>query len=101
MSKKRIARIIIGCVIAIVVVIFVVGCNSSPEPTLLLTYQADLTGIEAGTEDETMDGVRTVIERRINALGIKKSSVQVQKQEDEYNIVIQAYGDFDLRKSRI
>jgi preprotein translocase subunit SecD len=100
MSRKKLARITIGCIIAIIMVTFVAGCNSPPEPTLSLTYQADLTGIELGTEDEIMDGVKAVIERRINALGITKSSVQAQKQEDEYNIVIQASGDFDLEKTK-
>jgi preprotein translocase subunit SecD len=98
MSKNKLAGIIAGCAIAIVMVTFIAGCHSSPESTLSLAYQADLTGTEPGTEDEIMDGVKAVIERRINALGITKSSVQVQKQEDEYNIVIQISGDFDLEE---
>jgi len=98
MSKKRLVAIIIGCIIAIVVATFIAGCNSPPESTFFLTYQADLTGIEPGTEDEIMSGVKAVVERRINALGITKSTVQVQKQEDEYNVVIQISGSFDTEK---
>jgi len=35
-----------------------------------LVYQADLSDVESGTEGQVMDGVKGVIERRINALGI-------------------------------
>ena len=98
MNKKKFAGIIVGCMIAIVLVTFIAGCNSPPEPTLSLTYQADLTGVEPGTEDEIMDNVKAVIERRINALGITRSSVQVQKQEDGYDMIIDISGDFDLER---
>jgi preprotein translocase subunit SecD len=98
MSKRKIAEITVCCILGIILVAFVAGCNSPPEPTISLTYQADLTGIEPGTEGEIMNSVKAVVEGRINALGITKSSVQVQKQGDEYNIVIQISGSFDTEK---
>jgi len=65
-----------------------------------LVYQADLSDIEAGTENEIMDGVKGVIERRINALGITESTVQIQKHAGEYNIVIQIPGIADIEKAK-
>ncbi|MFW6102207.1 MAG: protein translocase subunit SecD [Chloroflexota bacterium] len=65
-----------------------------------LVYQADTSNIPAGTGDEAMKGVREVIEKRINALGITESTVQIQKQEGEYNIVIQIPGVADIEKAK-
>lgn len=65
-----------------------------------LVYQADLSGIEPGTENEIMDGVKGVVERRINALGITEPVVEIQKYEGEYNIVIQLPGIADIEKAK-
>ena len=65
-----------------------------------MVYQADVSDIEAGTADEIMEGVKGVIERRINALGITESTVQIQKQGGEYNIVIQIPGIADIEKAK-
>jgi len=65
-----------------------------------LVYQADLTDVEPGTADEIMDGVKGVIERRINALGITEPIVEIQKHEGEYNIVIQLPGIADIEKAK-
>jgi preprotein translocase subunit SecD len=65
-----------------------------------LVYQADLSGIESGTEDEIMDGVKGVIERRINALGVTEPVVEVQKQEGEYSIAIQLPGIANIEKAK-
>jgi preprotein translocase subunit SecD len=65
-----------------------------------MVYQADVSDIESGNRDEIMDGVKGVIERRINALGITESTVQIQKQEGEYNIVIQIPGIADIEKAK-
>jgi len=65
-----------------------------------LVYQADVSDIEPGTEYEVMEGVKAVIERRINALGITESTAQIQKHEGEYNIVIQIPGIADIEKAK-
>jgi preprotein translocase subunit SecD len=65
-----------------------------------LVYQADLTNVEPSTADEIMDGVKGVIERRINALGITEPVVEIQKHEGEYNIVIQLPGIADIEKAK-
>ena len=65
-----------------------------------LVYQADVSDIEPGKEDDTMRGVKGVIERRIDALGITESLVQLQKHEGEYSIVIQLPGIPDIEKAK-
>ena len=65
-----------------------------------LVYQADLTDVKPGAEDEIMDGVKGVVERRINALGITEPVVEIQKHEGEYNIVIQLPGVANIEKAK-
>ena len=65
-----------------------------------LVYQADLSDVESGTEGQVMDGVKGVIERRINALGITEPIIQVQNQEGNYNIAIQLPGVADVERAK-
>jgi len=65
-----------------------------------LVYQADVSAIEGENRDDIMEGVKGVIERRINALGITEATVQIQKQEGEYNIVIQIPGIADIERAK-
>ena len=65
-----------------------------------LVYQADLSGVEPGTEDQIMEGVRGVIERRINALGVTEPVVEIQKQAGEYSIAIQLPGIADIQQAK-
>ena len=65
-----------------------------------LVYQADVSDIEPENRDGIMEGVKGVIERRINALGITEATAQIQKREDKYNIVIQIPGVADIEKAK-
>ena len=65
-----------------------------------LVYQADVSDIEPEYRDEIMEGVKGVIERRIDALGITEPIIQLQKREGEYNIVIQLPGIADIEKAK-
>ena len=65
-----------------------------------LVYQADVSAIEPGNRDEIMKGVKGVIERRINALGISEPIVAVQEQEGEYSIAIQLPGIGDIERAK-
>jgi preprotein translocase subunit SecD len=57
-----------------------------------LVYQADLSQAEPGSEAAIMEGVKGVIERRINALGISEPVIEIQRQEGSYSIGIQLPG---------
>jgi len=65
-----------------------------------LVYQGNLSDVEPSNRDEIMDGVKGVVERRINALGITEPIVEVQKHEGEYNIVIQLPGIANIEKAK-
>ncbi|MCX6760683.1 MAG: protein translocase subunit SecD [Candidatus Nealsonbacteria bacterium] len=43
-----------------------------------LVYQADLSKIEASNKSESMEGLRDVIEKRVNFFGVKEPVIQVQ-----------------------
>jgi preprotein translocase subunit SecD len=43
-----------------------------------LIYQADLSKIEAKNKSESMEGLRDVIEKRVNFFGVKEPVIQVQ-----------------------
>jgi preprotein translocase subunit SecD len=65
-----------------------------------LVYQADASNVTPGTENEIMNGVKGVIEKRINALGVTEPAVEVQKQEGKYSIAIQLPGIADIEKAK-
>ena len=65
-----------------------------------LVYQADASNVTPGAEDEIMNGVKGVIEKRINALGVTEPVVEVQKQEGKYSIAIQLPGIADVEKAK-
>jgi preprotein translocase subunit SecD len=65
-----------------------------------LVYQADLSGVEPGAEGQIMDGVKAVIERRINALGVTAPIVQIQNQGGQYSMAIQLPGVADVEKAK-
>jgi preprotein translocase subunit SecD len=65
-----------------------------------LVYEADLSDVEPGMADEVMDGVKGVIAKRINALGITEPIIQVQNQEGNYNIAIQLPGVADIERAK-
>ena len=48
---------------------------------LHMVYQADLSSVEPGEEDSTMDGVIAVINNRINPLGVTEPVIQRQGQD--------------------
>jgi len=45
-----------------------------------LVYEADLSQIEEQGQEETMAGLRDIIERRVNLFGVKEPIVQIQKE---------------------
>lgn len=51
-----------------------------------LVYQADLSNIDSGSHSGAMDGVRDVIERRINIFGVAEPVVQTSKAGDEWRV---------------
>jgi len=65
-----------------------------------LVYQADVSDIEPEYRNEAMRGVKEVVEKRINALGITESTVRIQEYGREYNIAIELPGIADIEKAK-
>jgi preprotein translocase subunit SecD len=65
-----------------------------------LVYQANLTGIAPGTENDVMQGVKAVIEKRIDALGVANPVVEIQNQGGQYSVAVQLPGQTDIEKAK-
>lgn len=69
-----------------------------------MVYEADLSGIEAGGEDEAMAGLRDVIERRVNLFGVAEPNVQTETSRlgtdgESYRLVVELPGVTDLEQA--
>lgn len=64
-----------------------------------LTYRADVTTIAVNDRGPAVEGVRDVIERRVNALGVSESAVQTAKVGDEYRVIIEMPGVKDINQA--
>ena len=64
-----------------------------------LIYEADLSNIESGEKDASMDGIRDVIERRVNLFGVGEPIVQVNKAGDSYRLIVDLPGVTDIHQA--
>ncbi len=64
-----------------------------------LIYQADISGIEANERGVAVEGVRDVIERRVNAIGVSEPNVQTTKVSGEYRIIVELPGISDTNNA--
>ena len=54
-----------------------------------LIYQADLSDISEGDRDSAMEGVRDVIERRINTFGVSEPRITTSKAGENWRLVVE------------
>ncbi len=64
-----------------------------------LVYEADMSAIPSGERDSALDGVRDVIERRVNALGVAEPVVQTNRGGDAWRVVVELAGVKDVREA--
>ena len=64
-----------------------------------LIYEADMSSIPSKERDSALEGVRDVIERRVNIFGVSESRVMTNKTGDNYRLVIELPGVKDLKKA--
>ena len=57
-----------------------------------LVYEADLTNIEKQDYSTSMEGLRDVIERRVDLFGVQEPVVQVQERAGHYRLVVELAG---------
>ncbi len=64
-----------------------------------LIYQADLSGIEEKERSDSMEGIRNVIERRVNLFGVTESLVQINKAGDSHRLIVELPGVKDVAQA--
>jgi preprotein translocase subunit SecD len=57
-----------------------------------LVYEADMGKIAAKDRDNALEGVKTVIDRRINALGVSEPTIQTTSGINNYKILVELPG---------
>ena len=60
-----------------------------------LVYQADLSTVNVGEYDSAMEGLRDIIERRVNFFGVSEPLVQVEGRGDEQRLIVEIAGVID------
>ncbi len=64
-----------------------------------LVYQADVSQIPAGDRADALEGVRDVIERRVNAFGVAEPLVQTSGAGEDWRVVVELAGVKDVNQA--
>ncbi|MCX6746214.1 MAG: protein translocase subunit SecD [Candidatus Parcubacteria bacterium] len=64
-----------------------------------LIYEADMSQVPSKDRNDALDGVRDVIERRVNAFGIAEPLVQTTKTGDKFRILVELAGIKDVQQA--
>lgn len=64
-----------------------------------LVYQADLSNIAPENYDDSMQGVRDVIERRVNLFGVAEPVIQINKVGSHYRLIVELAGVEDVQEA--
>ncbi|NQV12351.1 peptidylprolyl isomerase, partial [Candidatus Uhrbacteria bacterium] len=64
-----------------------------------LVYEADLSAIEESERQNSLNGVRDVIERRVNSFGVAEPLVQTTKSGDSYRVIVELAGISDISEA--
>jgi protein-export membrane protein SecD len=64
-----------------------------------LVYEADTKDIAESERGDALEGVRDVIERRVNAFGVSEPIVQTNKAGDRWRIIVELAGVRDVREA--
>lgn len=64
-----------------------------------LVYEADVSNIEDLDKGSAVEGVRDVIERRVNAFGVAEPVVQINKAQGKWRIIVELAGIKDVNEA--
>lgn len=64
-----------------------------------LVYEADIRGIPAEERTDALDGVRDIIERRVNAIGVAEPLVQTTSSGESGRLIIELPGVKDVNEA--
>ena len=64
-----------------------------------LVYEADTSLVESADKSSSLEGVRDVIERRVNAFGVSEPIVQVNKSNEKWRVIVELAGISDVKEA--
>ncbi|MBL7057893.1 protein translocase subunit SecD [Patescibacteria group bacterium] len=64
-----------------------------------LVYKANIDNIPDTDRDNALEGVRDVIERRVNLFGVSEPNVQTAKSNGEYRVIVELAGINDVNEA--
>ncbi len=64
-----------------------------------LEYEANVSRIDEKEQGDAMDGVRDVIERRVNAIGVSEPLVQTAKAGNDWRVTVELAGIRDVNEA--
>lgn len=64
-----------------------------------LVFEADTSQIQSEDKASAVEGVRDVIERRVNTFGIAEPLIQTNKEGDNYRVIVELAGVFDISEA--
>lgn len=64
-----------------------------------LVYQADMSNIPAADQASSLEGVRDVIERRVNVFGVSEPNIQTSMSGGDYRVIVELAGVSDVQEA--
>ena len=64
-----------------------------------LVYKADVSAVPNSDRTNALEGVRDVIERRVNVFGVSEPIVQTNRSGDDYRIIVELAGIKDVNEA--
>lgn len=64
-----------------------------------LVYQANVSAVPGGQQGDAVAGVRDVIERRVNALGVSEPLVQTNQVGSDWRVIVELAGVYDVNQA--
>ncbi|MGB9763040.1 MAG: protein translocase subunit SecD [Minisyncoccia bacterium] len=104
--KKNIIFITLILVASILLGVFIFKLNFRPYSLgldiaggTILIYNADLNNINPNHYSDALNGLKDIIERRINYTGVKEPRVSIEKHDNQYQLVVELAGIKDINKA--
>ena len=64
-----------------------------------LVYQADLSGVQESDKDSYMNGLKDVVERRVNFFGVSEPSITVNHSGENWRLIVELAGVKDINQA--
>jgi len=64
-----------------------------------LVYEADMSNVPLNQQSIAIEGVRDVLERRVNAFGVSEPIVQTSRSEGNWNVLVELAGVMDVNEA--